>query len=152
MAFAIAVRIYYQDTDAAGVVFHSTYLNFMERARVEWLRSQGFEPRELARRFRLVFIVRHLDIAYIKPAVLDDLVAVTASVQKLGRAQVTLVQEVTRGKEALVRASVNLACVAVPDEVRASFAEEVLLPVEATIDTGNPAGAAAVFKSLDQQI
>jgi acyl-CoA thioester hydrolase len=159
MAFAIAVRIYYQDTDAAGVVFHSTYLNFMERARVEWLRSQGFEPRELARRFRLVFIVRHLDIAYIKPAVLDDLVAVTASVQKLGRAQVTLVQEVTRGKEALVRASVNLACVAtgslqpmsVPDEVRASFAEEVLLPVETTIDTGNPAGAAAVFKSLDQQ-
>jgi len=141
MAFAIAVRIYYQDTDAAGVVFHSTYLNFMERARVEWLRSQGFEPRELARRFRLVFIVRHLDIAYIKPAVLDDLVSVTASVQKLGRAQVTLVQEVMRGKEALVRASVNLACVAtgslkpmsVPDEVRASFAEEVLLPVEATI-------------------
>ena len=140
MAFAIAVRIYYQDTDAAGVVFHSTYLNFMERARVEWLRSQGFEPRELARRFRLVFIVRHLDIAYIKPAVLDDLVSVTASVQKLGRAQVTLVQEVMRGKEALVRASVNLACVAtgslkpmsVPDEVRASFAEEVLLPVEAT--------------------
>lgn len=54
MAFAIPVRIYYQDTDAAGVVFHSTNLNFMERARVEWLRSQGFEPRELARRFRLV--------------------------------------------------------------------------------------------------
>ncbi len=140
MAFAIPVRVYYQDTDAAGVVFHSTYLNFMERARVEWLRNLGFEPRELARRFRLVFVVRHLDIAYIKPAVLDDLVSVTASAQKLGRAQVTLVQEVTRGKEALVRASVNLACVAtgslkpmpVPDEVRASFAEEVLLPVEAT--------------------
>jgi acyl-CoA thioester hydrolase len=140
MAFAIPVRVYYQDTDAAGVVFHSTYLNFMERARVEWLRKHGFEPQELARRFRLVFIVRHLDIAYIKPAVLDDLVTVTASVQKLGRAQVTLVQEVTRGKEALVRASVNLACVAtgslkpmpVPDEVRASFAEEVLLPLEAT--------------------
>jgi len=140
MAFAIAVRVYYQDTDAAGVVFHSTYLNFMERARVEWLRNQGFEPQGLARRFRLVFIVRHLDIAYIKPAVLDDLVTVTASVQKLGRAQVTLVQEVTRGKEVLVRASVNLACVAtgslkpmpVPDELRASFAEEALLPVEAT--------------------
>ena len=140
MAFAIPVRVYYQDTDAAGVVFHSTYLNFMERARVEWLRNLGFEPQQLARRFRLVFVVRHLDIAYIKPAVLDDLVTVTASVQKLGRAQVTLVQEVTRGEEALVRSSVNLACVAtgslkpmpVPDEVRASFAEEVLLPVEAT--------------------
>ena len=140
MAFAMPVRVYYQDTDAAGVVFHATYLDFMERARVEWLRSQGFEPQELARRFRLVFIVRHLDVAYMKPAVLDDLLAVTAAVQKLGRAQVTLVQEVLRGSEALVRASVNLACVAtdslkpmpVPEEVLASFAGETLLPVEAT--------------------
>jgi len=140
MAFAMPVRVYYQDTDAAGVVFHATYLDFMERARVEWLRSQGFEPQELARRFRLLFIVRHLDIAYLKPAMLDDLVTVTAAVQKLGRAQVTLVQEVLRGSEALVRASVNLACVAtgnlkpmpVPDEVLASFADETVLPVEAT--------------------
>jgi len=140
MAFAMPVRVYYQDTDAAGVVFHATYLDFMERARVEWLRNQGFEPQELARRFRLVFIIRHLDIAFMRPAVLDDLVTVTAAVQKLGRAQVTLVQEVLRGREALVRASVNLACVAtgslkpmlVPDEVLASFADEVPLPVEAT--------------------
>ena len=140
MAFTMPVRVYYQDTDAAGVVFHATYLDFMERARVEWLRSQGFEPQELARRFRLLFIVRHLDIAYVKPAMLDDLVTVTAAVQKLGRAQLTLVQEVLRGREALVRASVNLACVAtgslkpmpVPDEVLASFADETVLPVEAT--------------------
>jgi len=134
------VRVYYQDTDAAGVVFHATYLDFMERARVEWLRSQGFEPQELARRFRLVFIVRHLEVAYVKPAVLDDLLVVTAAVQKLGRAQLTLVQEVLRGREALVRASVNLACVAtgslkpmpVPEEVLASFADETQLPLEAT--------------------
>ena len=112
MAFGIPVRVYYQDTDAAGVVFHANYLDFMERARVEWLRVQGFEPQELARRFRLIFIVRRLDIAYMRPAVLDDLVTVTAAVQKLGRAQVTLVQEVMRGNKALVRASVNLACVA----------------------------------------
>jgi len=84
MAFAIPVRVYHQDTDAAGVVFHATYLDFMERARVEWLRNQGFEPQELARRFRLVFIVRHLDIAYLKPALLDDLVTVTAAVEKTG--------------------------------------------------------------------
>jgi acyl-CoA thioester hydrolase len=140
VAFAMPVRVYYQDTDAAGVVFHATYLDFMERARVEWLRNQGFEPQELARRFRLVFIVRHLDVAYMKPAVLDDLLAVTAAVQKLGRAQLTLVQEVLRGREALVRASVNLACVAtgslkpmpVPEEVLASFADETQLPLEAT--------------------
>ena len=140
MAFGIPVRVYYQDTDAAGVVFHANYLDFMERARVEWLRVQGFEPQELARRFRLIFIVRRLDIAYMRPAVLDDLMTVTAAVQKLGRAQVTLVQEVMRGNEALVRASVNLACVAtgslkpmpVPDQVLASFADEGLLPLEAT--------------------
>ncbi len=140
MAFAMPVRVYYQDTDAAGVVFHATYLEFMERARVEWLRNRGLEPQELARRFRIVFIVRHLDIAYLRPAVLDDLVSVTAAVEKLGRAQVTLSQEVMRGREALVRASVNLACVAtgslkpmpVPDQVRASFADEMPLPVEAT--------------------
>jgi len=140
MAFAMPVRVYYQDTDAAGVVFHATYLDFMERARVEWLRHQRFEPQELARRFRLLFIVRHLDIAYLKPAMLDDLVTVTAAVQKLGRAQVTLLQEVLRGREALVRASVNLACVVtgslkpmpVPDEVLASFADETVLAVEAT--------------------
>jgi acyl-CoA thioester hydrolase len=140
VAFAMPVRVYYQDTDAAGVVFHATYLDFMERARVEWLRNQGFEPQELARQFRLIFVVRHLDIAYVKPALLDDLVTVTAAVQNLGRAQVTLVQEVLRGSEVLVRASVNLACVAtgslkpmpVPEEVLASFADETLLPVEAT--------------------
>ena len=140
MTFTLPVRVYYQDTDAAGVVFHATYLDFMERARVEWLRHQGFEPQELARRFRLVFIVRHLQLAYLKPAVLDDLVTVTAAVEKLGRAQVTLVQEVVRGKEALVRATVNLACVAigslkprpVPDEVLASFSDEGLLSVQAT--------------------
>ena len=140
MTFTVSVRVYYQDTDAAGVVFHATYLDFMERARVEWLRQQGFEPQELARRFRLVFIVRHLQLAYLKPAVLDDLVTVTAAVQKLGRAQVTLAQEVWRGKQALVRATVNLACVAtgslkpmpVPDEVLASFSEDGVLSVEAT--------------------
>jgi acyl-CoA thioester hydrolase len=140
MAFAIPVRVYYQDTDAAGVVFHATYLDFMERARVEWLRNQGFEPPELARRFGSYSSCGILTSSILKPAMLDDLVTVTATVQKSGRAQVTLVQEVVRGKEVLVRASVNLACVAtgslkpmpVPNEVRASFADEVLLPVEAT--------------------
>jgi len=63
-----------RDTDAAGVVFHSTYLNFHGARPGRVLRIQGFEPRELARRFRLVFIVRHLDSPIFKPAVLDDLV------------------------------------------------------------------------------
>jgi acyl-CoA thioester hydrolase len=126
------VRVYFQDTDAAGVVFHATYLDFMERARIEWLRARGFEPKELARRFQLVFIVRQLDIAYLKPAMLDDLVTVSAGLEKMGRAQVTFVQEVRRGEEILIRATVNVACVAadgfrpmpIPEEVRTSFAGE----------------------------
>lgn len=131
--FEIPVRVYFQDTDAGGVVFHATYLDFMERARIEWLRSKGFEPAELVRRFGLLFIVRQLEIAYAKPAILDDLVSVTAGVVKIGRAQLTFAQEIRRAAEVLVRASVNIACVgsgnfrptAFPEEVRKAIAEEV---------------------------
>ena len=124
------VRVYYQDTDAGGVVFHATYLDFFERARMEWMRARGFDARELAGRFGLVFIVRHLEIAYMKPAVLDDLVTVSATVEKMGRAQLTFAQEVRRGRETLVRAAVNVACVAAgslkpmpfPEEIRTALA------------------------------
>ena len=133
IAFELQVRVYFQDTDAAGVVFHATYLDFMERARIEWLRGLGFEPRELARRFQLLFIVRELSIAYLKPAMLDDLVAVTAQVEKMGRVQLTFRQEVRRGDEVLTQASINVACVTagslrpmpIPDEVRAALGEEI---------------------------
>lgn len=125
------MRVYYQDTDAGGVVFHATYLDFLERARMEWMRARGFDARELAGRFRLVFIVRQLQVAYIKPAVLDDLLTVSAAVEKMGRAQVTFVQEVRRGGETLIRAAVNVACVAAdnlkpmafPEEIRVSLAQ-----------------------------
>jgi acyl-CoA thioester hydrolase len=135
------VRVYFQDTDAAGVVFHATYLDFMERARIEWLRAKGFEPRELARRFRLLFIVRQMQVSYLKPAQLDDLVRVSAAVEKMGRVQVTFVQEVRRGGEALMRASVNVACVEtgsfrpvpIPEEVLAAFADVTDFKVEQTV-------------------
>jgi len=125
------VRVYYQDTDAGGVVFHATYLDFFERARMEWMRARGFGARELASRFRLVFIVRHLEIAYMKPALLDDLVTVSAAVEKMGRAQLTFAQQVRRNGETLVRATVNVACVSAdslkpapfPEEIRASLAD-----------------------------
>src|SRR6185436_13800745 len=100
--FEIPVRVYYPDTDAGGVVFHATYLHFLERARMEWMRARGFDAGELASRFKLVFIVRNMQIAYMKPALLDDLLSVSAVVEKLGRAQVTFVQEVRRDGEALM--------------------------------------------------
>jgi acyl-CoA thioester hydrolase len=119
------VRVYYQDTDAGGVMFHATYLDFLERARMEWMRARGFDAGELVSRFRLVFIVRQLEIAYLKPALLDDLVTVGAEVGKLGRAQLTFAQEVRRGGETLVRAAVNVACVGADDLKPMPFPEEI---------------------------
>jgi acyl-CoA thioester hydrolase len=130
--FEIPVRVYFQDTDAGGVVFHSTYLDFMERARTECLRVKGFESGDFARRFGLLFVVRRLDVAYLAPALLDDLLGVSASVAELGRAQMSFAQSIRRADETLVRASINIACVAVngfqpmpiPAEIRAVLALE----------------------------
>jgi acyl-CoA thioester hydrolase len=132
IAFELPVRVYFQDTDAGGVVFHATYLDFLERARTEWLRAKGFDQTELACRFKLVFMVRQLEIAYVKPALLDDLVIVTADVEKFGRAQLTFTQEIRRGGEVLLRALVNVACVTtadykpvpIPEALRASLGDD----------------------------
>jgi acyl-CoA thioester hydrolase len=144
--FQIPVRVYYQDTDVGGVVFHSTYLDFLERARMEWMRSRGFDARELASRFRLVFIVRQLEIAYLKPALLDDLVSVSAVVEKMGRAQLTFAQEVRRDGDTLVRAAVNVACVGAedlkpmpfPEEIRMALAGGVKPPTKKEVQAGSP--------------
>jgi len=71
-AFTLPTRVYYQDTDAGGVVYHSTYLNFMERARYEWMRGLGLDIKVLAEVHRVIFMIRSLNIEYFKPAVLDD--------------------------------------------------------------------------------
>ena len=129
-AFSLGVRVYYQDTDAGGVVFHAAYLHYFERARTEWLRQLGFDIARMVQTERLMFIVRSLRIAYAKPAVLDDALGVTVGVEHLGRAQFTLHQQVCRADEVLVEGSVNLACVAVdtlrplrvPEALRARLA------------------------------
>jgi acyl-CoA thioester hydrolase len=115
IGFAIPVRVYFQDTDAGGVVFHGRYLDFFERARTEWLRSFGFDQPGLMRSHGVLFIVRALDVAYLRPAVLDDTLLVSACIHRMGRAQITLRQDVMRGAETLVRGSVNLACVSTGD-------------------------------------
>ena len=112
-AFALPVRVYYQDTDAGGVVFHGGYLSFFERARTEWLRQLGFDVRQLAEHDGVLFIVRELRMNYLRPAQVDDLLTVTAAIENLGRAQFTLDQRVLRGADLLVQGSVNLACVSV---------------------------------------
>ena len=106
------VRVYYQDTDAGGVMFHANYLHFFERTRTEWLRALGFDVPGLAETHGLLFIVRELRMNFLRAAVVDDLLTVTAVIDNLGRAQFTLGQCVLRGEELLVHGSVNLACVA----------------------------------------
>jgi len=108
--FAIDLRVYYADTDAGGVVYHATYLNFFERARTEWLRHLGFELPAMAHA-GCMFIVRRMQLRFIRPALLDDLVQVSVEAVQPGRAQITVAQRAHRSGALLVEANVNLACV-----------------------------------------
>jgi len=94
--FALPVRVYFQDTDAGGVVYHASYVNFMERARTEWLRTHGYSNAGLMKEFGVVFVVRSLKLDYFKPALLDDLLEVTAQIKEIGRSRLTLLQSVRR--------------------------------------------------------
>jgi acyl-CoA thioester hydrolase len=109
--FALPVRVYYQDTDAGGVVYHSTYLNFMERARYEWLRELGFDIHSLVQGHKVIFMIRSVSIEYFKPALLDDLLHITAQAAEIGRSRITLSQHVLRGAVTLVSATVHAVCV-----------------------------------------
>ncbi len=110
--FSLPIRVYFQDTDAGGVVYHASYVNFMERARTEWLRERyGYSNAGLMKEFGVVFVVRSLKLDYLKPALLDDLLAVTAQIKDVGRSRVTLLQSVRRDDEVLTEAEVHLVCV-----------------------------------------
>ncbi|MCX8016802.1 MAG: YbgC/FadM family acyl-CoA thioesterase, partial [Rhodocyclaceae bacterium] len=99
MSLQIPVRIYYEDTDAGGIVYYAHYLKFLERGRSEFLRSLGFAQRQLAEEAGIAFAVRALSVDYLKPARLDDLVLVDTAIRELGRAQVTFAQSIARGEE-----------------------------------------------------
>lgn len=107
----IPVRVYYQDTDAGGVVFHAQYLAFMERARTELLNEAGIDIARFAERHGLLFMVHELTVKYHQPALLNDMLSVSAEVVKLGRASLVFRQRVERGAELLVEAEVTLALV-----------------------------------------
>ncbi|SFO12811.1 tol-pal system-associated acyl-CoA thioesterase [Nitrosospira briensis] len=109
--FSLPVRVYYQDTDAGGVVYHSTYLDYMERARYEWLRELGFDIHSLVQVHKVVFMIRSLSIEYFRPALLDDLLHVTAQAAELGRSRIAISQHILRGTATLVSAAVQAVCV-----------------------------------------
>lgn len=109
--FSLPIRVYFQDTDAGGVVYHASYVNFMERARTEWLRTHGYSNAGLMKEFGSVFVVRSLKLDYFKPALLDDLLEVTAQVKDIGRSRMALLQSVCRGDEVLTEAEIHLVYV-----------------------------------------
>lgn len=109
--FSLPIRIYYQDTDAGGVVYHSTYLNFMERARYEWLRALGFNVNSLIEVHKILFMVRSVEIEYFKPSILDDLLNVTVAVTEIGGSRITLFQEIICNHVKLVSATIHVVCV-----------------------------------------
>jgi len=124
--YALPIRVYFQDTDAGGVVYHASYVNFLERSRTEWLREHcGYSNGGLMKEFGVVFVVRSLKLEYLKPALLDDLLSVTSQVKETGRSRVVLLQNVMRDEEVLVEAEIHLVCVAL-DNFKPVSVPEVL--------------------------
>src|SRR6187551_3265334 len=89
------VRVYYEDSDAGGVVYHSNYLNFMERARTEWLRALGFEQTHLRDVLKVVFVVHSAQIAFKKPAKFNDLLTISSKIGKIGQGSLEFLQKIS---------------------------------------------------------
>ena len=106
-----AVRVYWEDTDAGGVVFYANYLKFFERARTEWLRSLGIEQHTLRETTGAIFIVSETAVRYLRPARLDDLLDVTVALRETGRASMAIVQQAWRGTELLAQGDIRIGCV-----------------------------------------
>jgi acyl-CoA thioester hydrolase len=139
-AFTILVRIYYEDTDAGGVVYYANYLKFLERCRTEWLRSAGFGQAELLRDTGIAFVVRSVSLDYLKPARLDDLLTVSLEVEKITRSQIFFRQHVRRKNlqdgaqdgeswEELVCGKVQIVCV----NVKTSAGQMKIAPIPAAM-------------------
>lgn len=127
--FAWQARVYWEDTDAGGVVYYANYLRFLERARTEWLRTLGFDQSVLAGELGIVFVVRRVEVDYRAPARLDDELDIESRLTELGGAKLVMQQRIVRAGQPLVEATVTLACLAasafkparIPDTVLAAL-------------------------------
>lgn len=112
--FAWPVRVYYEDSDASGVAYHASYLRWFERARSEWLRSRGRSHTVLAERYGAAFTLARVEVDYLRPARLDDLLEATAAVAERGRASLVFAQTLRQPGDAgavLAKARMRVACV-----------------------------------------
>ena len=128
-SFRLAMRIYWEDTDAAGIVFYANYLKFFERARTEWLRGLGFGQEALRTNAGIAFVVSETALRYRRPARLDDVIEVSVDVVHLGQASLQIAQEARRAEELLVEGTIRIGCVElgtfrpcrIPNEIRLSI-------------------------------
>jgi len=109
--FRWPLRIYYEDTDAGGMVYHSNYLKYFERARTEWLRHAGVNQQEMIRQHKVMFVMKSALVNYHLPARLDDELIVITDIEKAGRASMVFVQEAWRGDQCLVGGRFKIGCV-----------------------------------------
>jgi len=124
--FIWPVRVYYEDTDAGGFVYHTNYLKFMERARTEWLRALGFEQTQLRAQYELVFVVRKMSINYLKPAFFNDLLQVTSDLTHMGKASMILAQRILRNTDVLCTAEVKIAALNLIKQRPQAFPSEII--------------------------
>lgn len=125
--FTWSVRVYYEDTDAGGIVYYANYLKYFERARTEWLRSLGISQQAMLAGDGAAFVVRSVEVDYVSAARLDDELTLTLRIDKLGPASVRIVQQALRGDVLLASSNVKVGCVdvasmrarAVPDDAAA---------------------------------
>ena len=110
-AFRHPLRVYWEDTDAGGIVFYANYLKFMERARTEWLRALGFNQEGMRRAGEGMFVVSETQLRYLRPARLDDLLTVTVTVVEVGRASVVFQQDILRDGVSLCQGRIRIGWV-----------------------------------------
>lgn len=115
MSFAFPVRVYWEDTDAGGIVFYANYLKFFERARTEWLRAAGVEQHALREETGVMFVVASTSLRYLAPARLDDLLTITVEPEASGRASLVVRQRALRGDTLLAEGEIRIGCVRAQD-------------------------------------
>ncbi|SDW13924.1 tol-pal system-associated acyl-CoA thioesterase [Litoreibacter albidus] len=111
MPHRFSVRVYYEDTDLAGIVYYANYLKFIERARSEWVREIGVDQVALKAEHGIVFAVRRVEADYLASAKFDDMLDVVTEVQVISAARITLTQDVTRGDAVLFKSLITLVCI-----------------------------------------
>ena len=124
--FEHPVRVYWEDTDAGGIVFYANYLKFFERARTEWLRALGIGQQTLREETGGMFVVSETQVKYLQSAKLDDLLRITAQLQTSGRASLTIAQQAWRGDQLLCEGTIRIGWVHVQDLKPARIPSSVL--------------------------